>query len=42
MITDKRAMIDVEKIDPLLFLKKNLHIWKNIFDRDQNEKDINE
>ncbi len=36
MITDKRTRIGVEKIDRLLFLKKNLDIFKNIFDKDPN------
>jgi hypothetical protein len=37
MITDKRTSMGLEKIDRLLFLKKNLDIFKNIFDKDSNE-----
>ncbi len=37
MITDKRTRMGVEKIDRLLFLKKNLDIFKNMFDKDPNE-----
>ncbi len=36
MITDKRTRIGLEKIDRLLF-KKNLSIFKNVFDIDPNE-----
>ncbi len=37
MITDKRTRIGLEKIDRLLFLKKNLDIFKNMFDKIPNE-----
>jgi len=33
MITDKRTSMGVEKIDRLLFLRKNLNIFKKTFDQ---------
>ncbi len=33
MITDRRTSIGVVKIDRLLFLQKNLNIFKKIFDQ---------
>lgn len=37
MVTDKRTNIGVEKIDRLLFLRKNLDIFKKVFDQHPND-----
>ncbi|CAF1520398.1 unnamed protein product [Adineta steineri] len=37
MITDKRTNMGVEKIDCILFLRKNLNILKNLLNPDPNE-----
>jgi hypothetical protein len=38
-ITDKRTRLGTEKIDRLLFLRKNLNILKSLFDQNINEID---
>jgi hAT family C-terminal dimerisation region len=37
IVIDKRTSMDVAKIDRLLFLRKNLNIFKNTFDQDPHE-----